>query len=409
MNVDPVMAPIIVLDPDAQEGRQIADWLRSAGLGMISTVRTCDEAIFMLGRRPAELLIIDERVPAVARQRLAGHFTDSGHEAAPTVVWLCMPGSAAAAGRDERNEQVLSASAPLERQSAAAIILRPLDGIDVVVQVGNAMQRPDLPGRMDRDRDQAAEHLAAARRMQRGLLPSAQQQFALQAECGVGLADYCKTGEAVGGDFWGAWPTGRGRLAIALADFAGHGLSAALNTFRLHAILSERTLPRDHPVRMTTLLNERLHGLLPVGHFATMIYAQVDPVRHRLAWCSSGGPPPLFVNASGHRTLEGRGLPLGVKANTRYESHHTTLDGAGILCLFSDGLYESGGGSQDVPVEAIGSALTEAAGYAAVGRLDEAARVAAHQLGLLRSRYPCRSHSDDVMAVALALGPLPSG
>ena len=32
--------PIIVLDPDAQEARRLADWLRSAGLGTILTART---------------------------------------------------------------------------------------------------------------------------------------------------------------------------------------------------------------------------------------------------------------------------------------------------------------------------------------------------------------------------------
>jgi hypothetical protein len=36
---DLAAAPIIVLDPDPQEARQIADWLRHAGLGMISTAR----------------------------------------------------------------------------------------------------------------------------------------------------------------------------------------------------------------------------------------------------------------------------------------------------------------------------------------------------------------------------------
>ena len=53
-------SPIIVLGPDPREARQLADWLRSAGLGMVSTARTCDEAIFVLGSQRADLLIIDE-------------------------------------------------------------------------------------------------------------------------------------------------------------------------------------------------------------------------------------------------------------------------------------------------------------------------------------------------------------
>ena len=379
------LAPIIVLDPDPQEGREIAGWLRSAGLGMISTVRTCDEAIFMLGRRRADLLIIDDRIPRRSTTRLLDHIASCGHEVGPAIVWLI-------AGR--------------EAGAGGPCIHRPLAPHEVVVRVGNAMQRPDLLGTMDRDRDQAAEHLAAARRMQRGLLPTVEQLAQLQTECGIGISDVCRTGDAVGGDFWGAWSTGGGRLAIALADFAGHGLSAALNTFRLHAIMSEQTLPRGLPARMTATLNQRLHSLLPRGHYATMIYLLLDPARHRVAWCSSAGPPPLFVSTGGYQTLDGCGLPLGVKAGVHYRSHRAELDGPGILCLFSDGLFESGAGSEDIPIEAIAAALVRPANLAADGQLDEAARDATLRLGLLRDRYSRVGHSDDVMVVAIALGPM---
>ena len=280
---------------------------------------------------------------------------------------------------------------------------RPLDAHDVVVRVGTAMQRPELVGALDRTRDQSGEHLAAARRMQQGLLPTEDHLAALAATCGIGVAGLCRTGDAVGGDFWGAWPTGRGRLSVALADFAGHGLSAALNTFRLHAILSETTLPRGQPTRMTALLNQRLHALLPRGHYATMVFAQLDPSSGRIAWCSAGGPPPLFVSPGATVDLPGRGVPLGITAAARYCGVQGRLIGPGILCLFSDGLYESGAGSADVPRSAIAAALAAPAAMAAAGRLTEAAQHAVLALEALRDSYGCVDHSDDVMAVCLAL------
>ncbi len=388
--------PIIVLDPDPAEARQIADWLRSAGLGMISTARTCDEAIFMLGRQNAGLLIIDAAVPDMAERRLLRHMAMCGHGTPITVRLL------ADAAATER------AGAP-PRAVAAEILCKPLNAHDVVVRVGTAMQRPDLLGHMDRGRDQSAEHLAAARRMQVGLLPTPDQLVALQAECGVGLDGFCHSGEAVGGDFWGAWPTGDGRFALALADFAGHGLSAALNTFRLHAILSQRTLPRGLPKRMLALLNQRLHALLPRGHYATMVYAHIDPVRHGIEWSSAGGPPPIVVDADGARDLPGRGLPLGVRRGTLYQSAWARLPERGIVCLFSDGLYESGPGSPDVPRAAIAAALGDPLKLAASGRLEEASRLGTAELAALRDRHRCLNHSDDVMAVCVALGPAARG
>jgi len=351
-------------------------------------VRTSDEAIFMLGRQPASLLIVDEAMSTVSESRLLEHIADCGHPP-PVLVRLATADGVKLPGRAQ----------------AAETVTKPLDAHDVVLRVGTAMQRPELVGRLDRGRDQSAEHLDAARRMQIGLLPAQEQLDQLQTDCAIGIAGICRPGEGVGGDFWGAWPTGRGRLALALADFAGHGLSAALNTFRLHAILSEGTLPRGRPARMTALLNQRLHALLPRGHYATMVYALLDPAGRRIAWSSAGGPPPLFVAPQGSRDLDGRGLPLGVSGAARYRGTHAMLPDPGILCLFSDGLYESGAGSEDIPREEIAAALGPAADLAARGALAEAAREGTQALERLRDRHPCVDHSDDVMIVCVALGP----
>ena len=384
--------PILVLNPDTQEARRILDWLRSAGLGPILTARTCEEAIFILGRQEASLLIIDESLSLSAETRVLRQVTADHTRARPPIVRLI--------------SDVSTNRLALGRTMASEVVQKPLELRDVVVRVGTALQRNDLLGHLDRDRSQSADHLETARRMQQGLLPTAQQIAALENECRVGLAGLCRVGEAVGGDFWAAWPTGRGRLALAVVDFAGHGLSAALNTFRLHAILSEQTLPRGAPRRMTALLNRRLHALLPRGQYATMIYAQIDPANYRMAWSSAAGPPPIFVPSRGDAIdLPGRGLPLGVKPDAAFQGYSARLPGPGILCLFSDGLYECGAGTADIARETIARALSEAARLAGEARLAEAAQLGVHALELLRDRYVCPDHSDDVMAICAAIGP----
>ncbi len=387
-----IETPIIVLDPDAQEARCISDWLRSAGLGTILTARTCEEAIFILGRQDVSLLIIDESLSLPDELRVLRHITAGHTRTSPPIVRLISDSS--------------TSKLALGHTMASEVVQKPLELHDVVVRVGTALQRNDLLGHLDRDRNQSADHLETARRMQLGLLPTGEQIRALEEECGVGLAGLCRSGEAVGGDFWAAWPTGRGRLALAVVDFAGHGLSAALNTFRLHAILSEQTLPRGAPRRMTSLLNRRLHALLPRGHYATMIYTQIDPANYRLAWSSAAGPPPIFVSATGGAVdLSGRGLPLGVKADAVFQGYSARLPGPGVLCLFSDGLYECGASAPDIPRQEIAGALSEAARLAGEARLTEAAQLGVQALETLRNGYVCPDHSDDVMAICAAIGP----
>ena len=384
-----IAAPIIVLDPDVAEARLLAGWLRSAGLGRIAVARTCDEALFLLGRSNADLLIIDEGVSPASEQRLLLHIAACGHAPPPAIVRLLAEGSAD--------------PVPRARARTAETVRKPLEAHDAVVRVGMALQRPDLVGRLDSNRDQSNAHIDMARGMQLALLPTEGQLDALQSECGVGLAGLCRSGEAVGGDFWGAWPTGEGGFALTVADFAGHGLSAALNTFRLHAILDEQTLPRGQPSRMTDLLNRRLHSLLQRGQYATMIYAQIEPASGCITWCSAGGPPPMFVSPGGMLDLAGRGLPLGVKPDAAYSQSQMNIAEGGLLCLFSDGLYEGGLGSPDIEREEIGAVLSGPAALAAAGRLREAAGLAIVELEKLRDRHVCLEHSDDVMVVCAAL------
>jgi phosphoserine phosphatase RsbU/P len=298
MPLEQVAAPIVVLDPNVGEARQIASWLSSAGLGAISTARTCDEAIFMLGSRAASLLIIDEHVSERSERRLLQHMVNHGHTVVPRLIRL--------AG-DHSAYRMLSTD-----PQAKEIIRKPLVDEDLVQRVGCAVHRQDLIIQFRQARDQSRGHLEAAQRMQIGLLPTSEQLQALQEECRVGVGALYRSGEAVGGDLWGIWPVGNGRFALAIVDFAGHGLSAALNTFRLHALLSEKTLPREDPARMTTLLNERLHALLPRGQYATMVYLVVDPQSRDIVWCCAGGPHPLVISVADHVELEGAGLPLGV-------------------------------------------------------------------------------------------------
>jgi sigma-B regulation protein RsbU (phosphoserine phosphatase) len=192
---------------------------------------------------------------------------------------------------------------------------------------------------------------------------------------------------------------------MAIVDFVGHGLTAALNTFRLHALFSDQTLPRGRPTRMTALLNDRLHALLPLGQYATMVYLHVDPVGRRIAWCGAGGPPPLLVCPERAVDLESRGLPLGVRAGTAYRRRWMKLPDAGILAVFSDGLFESGARDPDVPRSAMAQALAGPAQLAAAGSPAEAAISATRELEALRDLYPSRFHSDDVMAICIAFGP----
>lgn len=187
-------APIVVVGSDPAEAHQIAGWLSGAGLGTISTARTCNEAIFMVGRARPDLLIMDETISDGAEQRLLQHIGIGDPNYNPAVVRLIGP---------HAPDPVAHPADCQSSRKPTHIIRKPLAAHDLVVRIGALMDRPDLIGKFDQSRDQTAQHLAAARQMQIGLLPNAGELQILQDFCGVGVSGLYRSGEEIGGDLWG--------------------------------------------------------------------------------------------------------------------------------------------------------------------------------------------------------------
>jgi serine phosphatase RsbU (regulator of sigma subunit) len=187
------------------------------------------------------------------------------------------------------------------------------------------------------------EQLAAAAALQRDMLPSPERIAQTQSRCSLDLSSYYKPRNGIGGDIWGIEPISAQRVMIYVADFTGHGVSAALNTARFHSFL-HMELPRaDRPASLLNKLNERLRAVLPVGQFATMSCATIDFEKQTLEFASAGAPPQLYRTSSetAYEVFSHRSLPLGVLSNADYESQTVAFRAGGDLVLYTDGFVET--------------------------------------------------------------------
>jgi sigma-B regulation protein RsbU (phosphoserine phosphatase) len=128
-----------------------------------------------------------------------------------------------------------------------------------------------------------------------------------------------------------------------IADFSGHGVSAALNTVRLHSFVHGKLQGTDDPARLLRKLNKRLHAVLPAGQFATMFCAKIDFHTQTLEYASAGGTPKLFRKSSddAFEVISQPSLPLGIVSDVAYESQTVAFCPGGGLVLYSDGLIET--------------------------------------------------------------------
>lgn len=192
----------------------------------------------------------------------------------------------------------------------------------------------------------AAAVQAAAERTAIGLLQAAALPTTLPQLPGVRIAavyEPADPSQPIGGDWYDVFALGDDRVALVIADVAGHGHPAAVfmvqvrNVFR--AIAAEHNEPGDVLIRannVTARLNE------PDGPFVTCCYAVLDVAARTLRWAQAGHFSPLIVLANGTSTYlqERPGAPLALYEGERYESSSVEVQPGDRVLMFTDGLVE---------------------------------------------------------------------
>jgi serine phosphatase RsbU (regulator of sigma subunit)/anti-sigma regulatory factor (Ser/Thr protein kinase) len=206
----------------------------------------------------------------------------------------------------------------------------------------------------------------------------------------------------VAGDFydWVALPDGR--LVIAVADVVGKGISAALLTTTLRAVLRSQLAHIQAPSAVLDCTNQVLYpDLNRVDRFATLFFGLFDPVARTFCYANAGHPPALWCRAGQVSTLPATALPIGILADTQFESRQIALQPKDTLCFYTDGLTES----ENVVGESLGIAGLESI-FALVAELPA---TIVHGFIANALRVFCQNHApaDDQTLLIFQLAPQP--
>lgn len=162
------------------------------------------------------------------------------------------------------------------------------------------------------------------------------------------LACWSKPVEVIGGDLLDAWPVGRQRLMLFLADVMGHDLTAAMiaSAVRMDLFHARQTGLRSP----AALLQQLDHGIgsLFSGHFVTAACVLVDVAAGTLTWALAGHQPILVSDGESVQSLHHRACPLGLQMDDPYSDETTALPPGGAVVLYSDGISDALG-SADYP------------------------------------------------------------
>jgi hypothetical protein len=197
----------------------------------------------------------------------------------------------------------------------------------------------DVPPHVRRiaERERQRVELETARRIQSSILPELPSRLA-----GVDLAHAYLPASEVGGDFYDVLALEDGRLAVAVGDVAGHGVSSGLVMSMAKSALAVQVTFDPEVESVFRTMNRTVYQTARKRLLATFCYALLDPVRRELLYASAGHLYPYRITATGKvEALESTGYPLGVRRTLEVEPRLARLDGGDALFLFSDGLVEA--------------------------------------------------------------------
>lgn len=185
------------------------------------------------------------------------------------------------------------------------------------------------------------EELTSAIALQRDTLPSEELINQFRKKYSTDMASYYQPCSELGGDFWGLHLISDTKYAVYNVDFSGHGITSALNTFRLQTILQNESLYNLKPAKFLETINSKLYKMLPTGQFATMFYGIVDTASESITYATAASPPSILLSKGSIKILTGKGFPLGIVEDPKYKNTKISFAKDDRMLLYSDALIEA--------------------------------------------------------------------
>jgi sigma-B regulation protein RsbU (phosphoserine phosphatase) len=320
---------ILVVDDNRVNRHLLVAVLQRGGFSNVGMAEDGIDALAKIEESAPDLILLDLMMPKMDGFEMCRLVrTDPARRDLPILVQSSLSGS------DDR-KRAFSAG-------ATDFVTKPINATELLSRVRIHLENQALLRDLQEYRRRRQTELALARSMQERLLPPASRLAQARRDLGLSLSAHFEPSSELGGDFWDLRRDDRDRLIVWLVDFSGHGVGAALNTFRLHAILRQMDLTNFDPAEHLREVNERVCSLLKNGQFATMLVGVVDQTTDTFHYASAGAPAPMVWQPHDEMPEFGdsSGLPVGILASARYQNRDLALPLGGRLFLYSDGASE---------------------------------------------------------------------
>jgi sigma-B regulation protein RsbU (phosphoserine phosphatase) len=163
---------------------------------------------------------------------------------------------------------------------------------------------------------------------------------------GLEIAAFSRPAQIVGGDYFDFIDFSNGFHGLAIADVAGHGVSASLHMASIQALLRTLVPVNQSPAEVMRQLHKLFIHNIRFETFVTFFIGAFDSSTKRLTYCNAGHQPPLVLHKTMSKNesvemLRPTGAAIGLVEEAEFAEKTIELQEEDLLVLYTDGVTES--------------------------------------------------------------------
>ena len=201
---------------------------------------------------------------------------------------------------------------------------------------------------VEKEKERLQTEIQIAREVQTELYPKT-----APPNCGLRLTVRCDPARMVSGDYYDYEEIANGKVAFAIGDVAGKGISAALLMATLQAALRAQLsqfqptsdnacsrVPELDTASLVSQLNQQLYAHTSPEKYATFFFALFDEKSCSLTYTNAGHLSPLLFRNGDVVPLDSNGTVVGAFPFAKYDESCLNIDKGDLLVCYTDGITE---------------------------------------------------------------------
>ncbi len=198
---------------------------------------------------------------------------------------------------------------------------------------------------VQKEKERLQTELEIAREVQAQLYPKEEPPSG-----GLRLTARCDPARMVSGDYYDYQALVGGKIAFAIGDIAGKGISAALLMATLQAALRAQVsqsaaAANSHgavldPATLVSQLNQQIYANTSPEKYATFFFALYDGSTRSLTYTNAGHLSPLLFCNGNVSPLDSNGTVVGAFPFSKYDESSVTVSLGDLLVCYTDGITE---------------------------------------------------------------------